>query len=458
MSTRRRSRSFRVCFKPSNCVVVCFDSASTSVSRSPSDSRSACLVESSPARAQQALERLAQTIDALAERRQVPLAGAQRLDPALGLAHRRLQHTHPLLIDLKALVLLPDPIERGAHLIHQRPPVLLESRGLAGHLVPHLGGALRPGGHVLDELFDARHHLLAAGGFLEPFVQLADLHVHRPDHLVEPVRLHRGPVDRVFLALQRFGLLRDMLGQRVERGELVLGRLTPILELHQRAEPALDVLHRGRRHGGILARRAGRVPQLRVVLAELSRGATHLLDLATKPPGRLDRLARLGLRLGDLFAQIFEHGPFVRQRLDARPRLQRLRGKVLHLLAVLLEVAVGRHQLLGNLLRRPGRLQHRLDALFHLVERLGPGLEAVDTRQHLTEPLADRIRLLVDRLKRLADLASFELRVETWVSMALSAPRSSRAVSISLWRSSTWRCAFPPPPIHLNTSIMWSLP
>ena len=53
---------------------------------------------------------------------------------------------------------------------------------------------------------------------------------------------------------------------------------------------------------------------------------------------------------------------------------------------------------------------------------------------------------------------SFELRVETWVSMALSAPRSSRAVSISLWRSSTWRCAFPPPPIHLNTSIMWSLP
>ena len=78
---------------------------------------------------------------------------------------------------------------------------------------------------------------------------------------------------------------------------------------------------------------------------------------------------------------------------------------MLHLLAVLLEVAVGRHQLLGSLLRRPGRLQHRLDALFHLVERLGPGLEAVDARQHLTEPIADRTRLLVDRLERLADLA-----------------------------------------------------
>ena len=244
---------------------------------------------------QQSLELLAQTIDARAERRQVPLAGAQRLETALGLTHRRLQHTHPLLIDLEALLLLPDPIERGAHLIHQRPPVLLESRGLAGHLVPHLGSALRLGGRVLDELLDARHRLLAAGCFLEPFMQLADLHVHRPDHLVEPVRLHRGPVDRVFLALQRFGLLRDMLGQRVERGELVLGRLAPMLELHQRAEPALDVLHRVRHRGGVLARRSGRVPQLRVVLAELSRGATHLLDRATQPTGLLDRLARLGL-------------------------------------------------------------------------------------------------------------------------------------------------------------------
>ena len=52
--------------------------------------------------------------------------------------------------------------------------------------------------------------LVPARRLLQALVQLADLDVHAPDHLVEAVGFDDGAIDRVLLAFERLGLLRDV--------------------------------------------------------------------------------------------------------------------------------------------------------------------------------------------------------------------------------------------------------
>ena len=67
-----------------------------------------------------------------------------------------------------------------------------------------------------------------------PFVQLADLDVHRPDHLVDAVGLHDGMFDGLLLAFERLGLVRDVLGERVQRRQPLLGALAQLVEPRER--------------------------------------------------------------------------------------------------------------------------------------------------------------------------------------------------------------------------------
>ena len=114
--------------------------------------------------------------------------------------------------------------------------------------------ARQPFRRVRRELLEPRKGLVGRRRMLHPFVQLADLHVHRPHHLVHSVGLNEGVLDRELLALDHFGLERDALGEGVERHQTLFRVLTQLLELREWSEllfHLLDCRHGG---GGVFAR------------------------------------------------------------------------------------------------------------------------------------------------------------------------------------------------------------
>ena len=66
-----------------------------------------------------------------------------------------------------------------------------------------LRSTLQPFRRVRGELLEPRQGLFGCRRLLHPFVQLADLHLHRPHHLVHSVGLNEGVLDRELLALDR---------------------------------------------------------------------------------------------------------------------------------------------------------------------------------------------------------------------------------------------------------------
>ena len=120
-----------------------------------------------------------------------------------------------------------------------------------------LGGGVHPLRGVGRQLVDADDRFLGFRGLLHPLVELADLDVHGPDHLVDAVGFDDGALDGLLLAFERLGLARDMLGKGVQSREPLFGALAQLVELRERHEFLFDVLdgrHRGRR---VLARFAG---------------------------------------------------------------------------------------------------------------------------------------------------------------------------------------------------------
>ena len=139
---------------------------------------------------------------------------------------------------------------------------------LARELVLRLRGRIELARGLGRELLHAREVLFGARDLLVAFVQLRDLRVHRPHQLVQAVGFDDGVVDRVLLALERLGLVRDVLGQRVERREPLLGVLAELVQLRERAHALFDVLHRFHRGAAVFARLARHLADAGVVLAE----------------------------------------------------------------------------------------------------------------------------------------------------------------------------------------------
>ena len=52
------------------------------------------------------------------------------------------------------------------------------------------------------------------------------------------------PFDDVPLAFEHLGLLAHVLGHRVERGQLLVGRLAQLVQLREASELVLNLLHR----------------------------------------------------------------------------------------------------------------------------------------------------------------------------------------------------------------------
>ena len=71
-------------------------------------------------------------------------------------------------------------------------------------------------------------------------------------------------LDGVLLVLERLDLLGDVLGERVERRHALFGRLAHLLQLGERAEALLDVLHHLDGGVGLVVRLAGEILELAV--------------------------------------------------------------------------------------------------------------------------------------------------------------------------------------------------
>jgi hypothetical protein len=258
-------------------------------------------------------------------------------------------------------------------------------------------------GRFLSELFRARDGLFGLRRLLHRLGQLGDLRVHLPDHLADAIDLDDCVLDRLLLALQRLRLVADVLRERVERGEPLLGALAQRVQLLQGNQLLLEILHGPHRGAGVLARFARGLADLRVVLRQRRRDTADLIELPLQRHRRGERRLCFGLRVAQLTAQLLQRRIFFAQRIEAGLRLQRLRGQLLHRFTMLAEVAVW-----------TDGLQRRVfDPLEHLVQRLDPSVErieqlrlGVDSRQTLGDFVETRRharRLLVDLFDGLAE-------------------------------------------------------
>ena len=274
---------------------------------------------------EQLLVSLRERVDALVQLRDVLVFRGERFHAPFGFADRCLQHAQPLIEDFEFLLLDREPVDVPANRIVQRVPILLDARNLARELVLRLGGRVELADGFARQLLHAREVLFGARDLLVAFVQLGNLRVHRPDELVQSIGFDDGMVDCVLLALERFGLVRDVLGQRVERREALFGVLAELVQLCERAHALFDVLHRFHRRAAVFARLARHLADAGVVLAEDSGGGAHLLEIGLQRAGGIERILEIALRLPQLRSQIFEGRALLLQRVEAGLRLERLR-------------------------------------------------------------------------------------------------------------------------------------
>ena len=348
------------------------------------------------------LHLLAELIDALGHRRGQPVADGEPFHPLFRLADRRLQRLDPLVERVELLALDRELVAVGADEVGQRRAVLFELAEIPRERVARLCPQVPLRRHFARELLDAIDQLLGPRRLARSLVQLVDLDLHRPDHLVQPVGLDDGVLDGVLLVVERLDLLRDVLGERVERRHPLLGRLAHLLELGERAEALLDVLDHLDGRVRLVVRFAGEVLELGVVLRELAGHRAELVEVGLEGFGPLVRRLDLGLRLAEMLAEIVERRLVFLERVEAGACLERLRRQALERLLVLLQLAVRRGEPGGLLLGVTDGIGERLDAGVDRLE-LGGALRG------LLQPVGDLVearvrltRLLLDFLQRLA--------------------------------------------------------
>ncbi len=305
---------------------------------------------------EQRLEALGQTVDLLRERDEVLVLGGERGHPRLRIADADRECLEALVERLELLFLQLHRVDLAADQIQERRCFFLQLAGVAFDFLTKLRGVLELRVGLVGDLLGARERVVGARDLLDAFVQLADLDVHRPDHLVDAVGLDHGVLDRVLLALERLGFVRDVFGQRIQRRETLFGALAQLVKTRQRAELVLDLFHRRHRGGRVLAGFARGVLDLFEVLGQGRGQRANLVELRLERAGLAERLLHVAVRLLQLRAEILERRAFLLQRLERRLGAERLRRQVLDRLAMLLEFAV-----------RPQRFLRRL---FGLLRRL----------------------------------------------------------------------------------------
>jgi hypothetical protein len=164
----------------------------------------------------QRLERLAQLIGALVHHGQLLVLLQDAVHPRFRFSYRARQRAQPVIELIELLLVDGKTLDRGLQIFRQAAAFLVETRELAVPLFARGGGGRKLRRRFLGQLLHARHGLFGARHVLVAFVQLGNLHIHRPHHLVEAVGLDHGAFDGVFLGFEGLGLLRDVFGERIQ--------------------------------------------------------------------------------------------------------------------------------------------------------------------------------------------------------------------------------------------------
>ena len=352
---------------------------------------------------EEGIEALRQAIDLLAQRDEVLVLGRKRFHPRFGVAHRALQGSHPLVERIEFLLPHRQRTHFGPEDLEERGRILLQLGRLALDFLVQLRGDLHPQRRVGRKLVDAADGLFGFRRLLHPFVQLGDLHVHGPDHLVDAIGLHHGVLDRLLLAVERLRLARDVLGERVQSGKALFGVAAQLVQLRERHQLLLDLLDGGHGRRRVLARFARGFTDLAVVLRQRRGARPDLIELALERGRLCGRLRHFGFGVAQVAAKLVEHGAFLLEGVEGGMRLQRLRGEVLHRLAMLLELAVRADRLLRRQLGLFRRILQRLNALVDVLELPRAVVEHADSFRQLVELRAGARRLLRHLLERLAE-------------------------------------------------------
>ena len=264
----------------------------------------------------------------------------------------------------------------------------------------------------------------------------------------------RRRVRRCVLVLERLDLLRDVLGERVERGYLLLRGLAQLLELRERAEALLDVLHQFDGRVCLVVRFVREILEPPEILRQLTGHRAQLLD-PSSAPRCVRATSGSGLCLLHMAAEFVERRLILLEAGKAVARLQRFRRQVLDGLSVFLELAVRSGEARGFLLglvTESARDLMRASIASSSLTRAAAWLSRPVTSSSF---VCAWPALSSTSCSDLLAVESLALCSCTCVSIVLSAARSSLEAAIRACSSSD--CSFVAPLFDLNASSMVDL-
>ena len=255
---------------------------------------------------------------------------------------------------------------------------------------------------LAGQRFDAFNQLLGARGLKTAFIQFADLHVHRPDHLVEAVRFDDRSLDGMLLILERLDLLIDVFGERVQAGHPLFGVPAQLLEFGQRAQALFDILDECCRCLRLLTGVMREIPGMGDVPEQICRVAAERIELTFHRTGLVSRSANFSLRAPQLVSKRIQPGSILLQRFEAFPRRFALRGQRLEHGFVLLQRTIGGRQPCRRVLGVLDGLAQRLNPRINLFELRRSHVGFRQAFHDFVQPRVRFSRLLVDLLESLA--------------------------------------------------------
>jgi hypothetical protein len=155
----------------------------------------------------------------LTKRFRLPVKGAHNLLPAdqrvelsfCG-AEGALQVRNALLVSVEALSLDEEPVELSLHRLNQVCAILFDPRRLPRKLIASFRRRLELALGFFRESLRLSQNFLCGGDLTTSFLELPNLHFHRPDHLVQPAGLSGGMLNRQSLRVECLRFDAHVLG------------------------------------------------------------------------------------------------------------------------------------------------------------------------------------------------------------------------------------------------------
>ncbi len=259
-----------------------------------------------------------------------------RFELTFGNAKSILQIGNTLLVRVEALPFDRQPLHLRPHGLNQLCAVLLDSRGLPRELIAPCGGGVELVLHMFGELFGLPQHLLGTPDLPVSVLELSDLGFHCPHHLVQPAGFGGGVVDGDALRFERFRLDADVLGERVQRLEPLLGRRRKRVERTEGRNLRFDLIDHPADDGGVFEGLRRCLANGHLVVHQRRRLVVQLIELVPDSGRLIGGTAKIRVRPLELDLRFGDALPFDSKRLDRGPRLTIFGCELVHCFPVLL--------------------------------------------------------------------------------------------------------------------------